>query len=205
MSFLNKINEWLLTRKKNCTTEEQRLFLYQLSVNMDHTSYISRSFCQYKCQFLIYNLSVLNIIFFVSYPIWLILPIIFIFYKKRYKTSSNLKSNYQDIVCLPSKAFIPHSVSQKNEYLFLLPSQLKPNFTWTDLVFCYSLIKSHPLSPYFFSKCIYQVYRYSGISKINASSIYVSTEYSFTSSILTLYLKKNKNLGKKYIICKTAK
>ncbi len=83
-------------------------------------------------------------------------------------------------------------------------------FKWNDLTFYLFTLRGKLLYPYFSAKCLYKIYKYSGIAKSGASVVYVSNEYCFTSSLLTNYLNtygitvSNCMHGEKLLNCRDA-
>lgn len=156
-------------------------FFENVKGNIRSSSFVKRSFAQYKCQNK--KRSFLNIILFFSLPIVIFIPIVLMLIYSN-KKSYLIKKDF--IAVLPNKNILPHSFI--TEDVTYLNKSYQKNFNFQDVRFCYNFIFRYLLFPYFWLKCVYIILIYSGIVKTDSKEILVSNEYSFTSSILTEYI-----------------
>ena len=161
----------------------------------DLESYFYRSFLQYKCQ--IYGLSFImkfvnNFISVIAILIFtLIIGIYSLFFKNRkQKTFSNSKNAiFANNI---KKDLIPYSI--RNKYKIFSKSSKGLIVDNDGFIFLKYFLKIFWFEPYFILKCMLKISFYSFLCyKYTPSAIITSSEYSFTSSVLTAYLK-NKNI-----------
>lgn len=164
---------------------------YLLNFN-DPVDDIERSFYQYKCQgFLQYA--------FIQCVVNLIASFIVLPYLGFFVLNSFLKKNEEkkkfDAVLLTNnfgEEIVPNELKQKyekrvkedlNQYGFLLKK---------DFRFVLSIIKRYPFSPWFYFKIIFKIALYRRlINKYEPNAFITSTEYSYTSSVLTRFCEDN--------------
>lgn len=170
---------------QDLSIHRQNQILDQLG-NVDHDD-LERSYLQYRCQ--VASLSVFRKIFLnvisLPYPFlalyWLFKGFLFCLQKKQselqlgvavylgfydYVIPESLREKYQIIRC-------------KNRSMLLFRDLL---FLWKEGI-CFRF-----LSPYFCAKVLFKVAMYRGILSIESPELIIATsEYSFTSSILTRY------------------
>lgn len=143
---------------------------------------IERSYYQYCCQMKLNN----RFIFFIMNILSIPLLIIYFFKKsdelkkeKKYDTIFMFKGMKDDII--PKK--LKNNISS-----FLHIRDFKENFSKSDKKFFILLLKSYPFSWHFLLKCLIKIRFYSYIiNSYTPNIIIVSSEYSFTSSMLTTY------------------
>jgi len=158
-------------------------------------SYFYRSFLQYKCQ--IYGLSFImkfinNFISVIAILIFtLIIEIYSLFFKNEKQKNFNNSKNaiFANNI---KKDLIPYSI--RNKYKIFSKSSKSLIVDNDVFIFLKYLLKIFWIEPYFILKCMVKISFYSFLCyKYNPSAIITSSEYSFTSSVLTAYLK-NKNI-----------
>lgn len=171
--------------------QSQLKYIYKYSNIKYKNEFIDRSYYQYKSQiYLSSNMIKIIILNILSIPVILL----FIIYgitnnfkyrsKKEYLNRNNVAINlgYQNVLpnLLKKEFFIQEGV--KN---FILNKQ--------DLYFFLNeVFFKYPLSIYFNLKILVKIALYSfNINKFECKAILVNSEYSYTSSILTLYLNSN--------------
>lgn len=175
----NIISDW------DITAEKQSKLLYSFKEPKD---LIDRAFCQFCCHKLFFpkgSLIKKNIISAFVAPFYLLLALC----KKK-----KAQDIYVDAIGTfgDMKEIIPISLQKQYKinndiwsYAFSL------NFS--DISFLWKIWIRHPLSPYFFLKCMMNTSRYSHIiSLYSPNAIIEHAEYSFTSSIKTAYCRRKK-------------
>ncbi|BDS16270.1 hypothetical protein JUM001_05040 [Clostridium perfringens] len=165
--------------------EKQKKYIKKLG---NTESDIQRSYFQYKCQMKFNGKITTFILNIVS------IPMVF-FYIFRYGKNI-VKQNIKKVDAVFFRDGKPENI---------LPDSLKLEFekieknpiegillTSQDKAFIKQIIAQYPLSWHFILKCIIKIGRYSFvIKKYNPDAIIVCAEYSFTSSVLSLYCKRN--------------
>lgn len=159
-------------------------------------SYFYRSFLQYKCQ--IYGLSL--IIKFINNLISVIAILIFTLiigiYSLFFKSSKQrfFRNNKNAIFARKIKEdLIPYSVCNKCKIFSKISKGLIIDNN--GFIFLKYFLKLFWFEPYFILKCMVKISFYGFLcSKYNPSAIITSSEYSFTSSVLTAYLKNKEIL-----------
>lgn len=182
MSLISKLNSIVLNKDRMLNFDDEHFKYYK---NKKSDDYIERSFFQYKGQ--VVELFFLNIILLCFSLLFLFLPFLLLIRLLK-KINSKGSVNFPDsvIAVLPSESILPHQFkSLKVTYL-----KRFDNFEINikDLIFIYKLIFRYFFFPYFWMKCVFVILSYSGIAKRGETEVLVSNEYSFTSSVLTLYL-----------------
>lgn len=172
------------------TIEPQKQKIYLEKLPDGDITHIERSFLQYKCH--LYFLPKYKIIIFMIISGILILPLmIFILLGRIF---------YQPQVtqCIKAKkaVYLGMSTDILPEILFKDCDILRPvnRFVLTikDLILLFDIILKHPLSPYFNFKLMMKIAWYrANIIKHEPQSFIATSEYSFTSSALTLFCKRN--------------
>lgn len=168
------------------TAKEERDYLWKFS---EPKNDFERSYYQYLCQIWKDN-SVFRWLLMNIASIGLILPIQTYFCiqakKKRHK------KEYYDIVA--TRDFIANNYNFDKHTKFLnFNSYVNGILEKEDLLFLRKVWAVSPFSFYFYFKCMCRVASYSKIfSEYTLKNLYVSAEYSFTSSILTAYCERNK-------------
>lgn len=180
----------LLERKQDALftydIEKQKKYVEKLGEPRDD---IERSYFQYKCQMKFNGKMITFLLNIVSFPLA-------IFYLVRYRTTVKVKkSDKRDCVFL--RDGLPLNVlpnSLKKEYPNI-ESNPEDGFLLTakDKKFIKKIITRYGLSWHFILKCIIKIGKYSyAIEKYFPNAIVVCAEYSFTSSVLTLYCRERK-------------
>jgi len=169
---------------------------------IDHFKYtknisnIQRSFYQYKCQvhltnFL--NILLLNIICFIALPFFIIFLLLYSKFNKKKRKYYKLitKKEKQIAVCkFKNRDIIPENIINRYEIVSSLNTL---NLKVSDFsFFLKNVLFKHPFHYYFLIKILIKLANYSSnILVFNPNAFIVSSEYSFTSSIITLYLENN--------------
>ena len=154
-------------------------------------SYFYRSFFQYKCQ--IYKLSfakkfILISISIICLPLFIVISV-FSSFLIRNKKQQVIESNKIAILATKlRKDLIPKSISSKYKIVCSIPKGFILNKDGLKLLKFF--IENFYFHPYFILKSIIKISLYSYFCfRYNPKAIIVSSEYSFTSSILTHYLE----------------
>ena len=100
-------------------------------------------------------------------------------------------SNENIAICFAfHEGTIPYSLSQEYSILRTLNSSFCLEFS--DLIEVSNILIKYPLSPFFVLKIVSKIAQYKYfIRKFDCRALIVTSEYSFTSSYLTSYCKKN--------------
>lgn len=165
---------------------EQKEYLNSFSEPRDE---IDRSFFQYKCQQYKRSKRRMIVLNFLSFFLFFIF-IPFFLLKSIFSTRKNQKR----------EAIFPY----KGKYGQIIPKEYKSKYSiletpyqsglknselaLQDLVFIFKVFRRYPLNFYFVTTFLYKLsfYRYL-INKYSPTIIFVSSEYSFSSSLLTKY------------------
>lgn len=180
MDFIFSLNRFFLRKKKSNFVKKFDGLLFEKLAGK--VNFFDRSFSQYKCQVDIGFLA--NSLLLIFLPFFIFIPLVFLIFFPAVKSDEN--ENFSTVAVLPSFDFVPNAFS--GEKVSYLKKFYNANFNLNDLLFCYKIIFKFFFHPFFWLKCIYIILSYSGIAKTTAKEILVSNEYSFTSSVLTLYL-----------------
>lgn len=165
--------------------EKQKKYIKKLGNSRDD---IERSYFQYKCQMQFNGKIITCLLNIVS-----ALMVLFYIFKNK-KNLINEKSEKKDAVFFRDEKpenILPSSLKKEFSYIEINPIEdfllLKE-----DKKFINKIIWRYPFSWHFILKCIIKIgkYRYV-IKRYEPSAIIVCAEYSFTSSILTLYCNQN--------------
>ncbi|MCL1938044.1 MAG: hypothetical protein FWF52_06595 [Candidatus Azobacteroides sp.] len=163
--------------------EKQYDYLYHFS---EPENDIERSFYQYRCQCFVqgkinvFFKEIISGVFFLPFILFLLIKRILI---------KNKREKIQNIYIATGANNID------NEYLSTKFGSIKDIYyasnyylSYRDLVIIAKLIYSHPFSPFWYFKNSYKlsIYRYI-IDSYSPENILCSSEYSFTSSLLTSY------------------
>lgn len=194
---LKKINQNLFARKPSvlCSVnlEKDKALLNSLEekykdVYSDNTidSYFIRSFLQYKCQISKKNILIrilLNVTSVLVLPIFLLLTLFAnLFYTKHISDTNNVS-----LVVNIKEDLIPKSLTRK--YNLIVP-RVGFLINQNSIKFLKYFSLKYLIYPYFLLKCIVKISIYTYYCKVyNPIAIIVSSEYSFTSSILTAFLE----------------
>jgi len=155
-------------------------------------SYFYRSFLQYKCQ--VYRLPLFNKLLINFFSIFIILLYIFILifcsiFNKNKKLNNKKNSKVAVIANKLDKELIPHSIIRR----YLIENSISRGFLLDKdgFLFLLILVKKFYFYPYFILKSIVKITFYSYLcNQYVPEAIITTSEYSFTSSILTAYLKQ---------------
>lgn len=190
-NLLLRLNQYLFSIDSffNTDVAKELIYLDQFQIPVDC---IDRSFFQYKCQMI--RVSSLNEIFINLFAFCLLIPITFILFIGGSFILLLLKNpNKNSAVCINFKIHdhIPDSLQsdfQDFEYAnFGMGFCLLPK----DFFFIgkFRRVINHP---FFILKCIYKIAMYRWIMvRYSPSAIISSSEYSFTSSVLTYFCRVN--------------
>ena len=154
-------------------------------------NYFSRSYCQYLCQKKLYKQNYIFLNFISFFLIKLILVFFKIFQKKIIK-EEKVKVLYFGIEKTIPKEFSHYEKKKLENHLF---------FTKKDIeYFENDILKKSKKEYYFALKVLLKIaiYRYN-IEKYSPEIFLVTSEYSWTSSILTEFCEKNKILHINYM------
>ena len=191
MLNIYKINSYIVSKisKKSpndifTSYKEQKNILEEIYKKDFDDTYFSRSYCQYLCQKKIYKQSYcfLN---FLSFFIIKFLIILFKFFPKK-----NIKKEKVDIIYFGTektipKKFLKYKIKKLENHLFLTEKDIK--------YFKIDILKKSKRQYYFALKILLKIstYRYN-IEKYSPRIFLVTSEYSWTSSLLTEFCQKNK-------------
>ena len=191
MLNIYKINSYIVSKisKKSpndifTSYKEQKNILEEIYKKDFDDTYFSRSYCQYLCQTKIYKQSYcfLN---FLSFFIIKFLIILFKFFPKK-----NIKKEKVDIIYFGTektipKKFLKYKIKKLENHLFLTEKDIK--------YFKIDILKKSKRQYYFALKILLKIstYRYN-IEKYSPRIFLVTSEYSWTSSLLTEFCEKNK-------------
>lgn len=157
-------------------------YFRKLKLKYKNKNCLDRSFLQYKSQ--VNNGLLINFILIFFTPFLIFLPLVMIIRLKNKKFQEVLGGDI--IAVIPNRNILPEIFEEKNvKYLIKFYNF---NVNLKDILFIYKLIFRYFFHSYFWMKCIYVIFSYSGIAKRSEKEVLVSNEYSFTSSVLTLYL-----------------
>lgn len=165
------------------SVEKQKEYLRNMGQPQDE---IERSYFQYKCQMEFNGWLLSALINLVSFPMAVL------FLLKRKKKEEKVLNICEACFFRDGKPENILPISLKKRY-----KQIESNpeegciLSKKDRHFVRELIKRYPFSWHFIFKCIIKVGRYSfAIEKYDPKAIIVCAEYSFTSSVLTLYCRR---------------
>lgn len=175
-------------RQYRHSVEETQLFLNEFGNPRDD---IDRSFFQYKCQKwepfgIMGKLGKFGFVFADIIALFLLFPR---FVRYRIKKVKPVKKKYDAVITLKMLSII-------------LPDDFDGTYIWQDIdsgslvkedtVFLRRIVSRHPFSFFFVYKLMCRLANYSeAIRKYSPGIVFSSAEYSFTSSILTLYCESN--------------
>ena len=148
-----------------------------------------RSYFQYICQNMLNGR--LHTLLYNIASFFLVLPIIAKFMVNQNKVIINTSVDAVSTMDFRKAELLGKSLN--NEFNTIveinsLPGKLDMN----DIKYIMSIIKRYPFSPYFYLKCISRIALYSdAIKTYNPKAVLAYAEYSYTSSILTEYCRKN--------------
>lgn len=164
--------------------EEQLAFLNSLGEPKDD---YERSYYQYLCHCQFQNkvqIIIPNVLSFFIFPVFIVWCLVKGLFIKREKIE------YDTIACKGTKRVAPEVVNKKYHYteaLFFKNYALKAK----GLKIIFKLLFKHPLSTYFVTKVALKIAYYDYmIQKYATKAIIVENEYSFTSSVLTLFCEE---------------
>lgn len=183
MSLYLKIANRIIKRKDPLfAVDIDKQITYMKSLGLPADDY-ARSYFQYKCQ--MYLIGFWNKLWYnlVSLP----LLIFYIF--KINGNGISFKSNIDTLMLFPyALSVVPKSITDKNSYFQFPEYEKHMCLNSDDKRFIRNIYIKYPFSFHFILKCMLKIamYRYI-IDTWNPKSIVVTSEYSFTSSILTAY------------------
>jgi len=188
MFNLYKINTYIKNKisKNNSfiAYESQKNILEEVYKQNFQENYFARSYCQYLCQKKIYeqNLMLLN---FLSFFIIQFIVIFFKFCKKNIIKEKKINIIYFGIEKTIPKKFFKYKMKKLENHFFLIAKDIK--------YFKNNILKKSKKQYYFALKILLKIaiYRYN-IEKYSPRMFLVTSEYSWTSSILTEFCEKNK-------------
>jgi hypothetical protein len=187
IAFLKQIARAIKQNKAalfNYDVDEQAEFMRKLGTPNDD---IERSYFQYKCQMKLLGGFTAFIYGLASIPLLM-------YYRIRLKRVSILEDAlYTDALFFyhGQDDIIPDSIKAVYEITQLNDFQSRMALNKDDTLFLRELSKRHPWAWHFRLKCLLKVAIYSyHIRQYNPQVIIVSEEYSFTSSVLTVYCER---------------
>ena len=194
MFFMFEIINSLLNRKKVITAnfqvsvEEQTAFLRKCNTPKD---LLERSYNQYLCQRYLMRRSWISV-FLIDTAALLISTIyaIYLVFKRGTRVST---STFEAVYPYKGKysGIIPLKYKQKYD-IHEIEFGNMASLSFNDLIFVYKIVKKYPSQGYFILKNIYKIALYSDVfRKYKPKVIFCSSEYSFTSSILTEWCRRN--------------
>ena len=190
LNFYN-INKFILSKisKKSMNDflisyKEQKKILEEICEKDFNDTYFSRSYCQYLSQKKIYkqNYCFLN---FLSFFIIKFLIIFFKFFPKKIIKKEKIDIVYFGIEKTIPKKFLIYKMKKLENHFFLTEEDIK--------YFKIDILKKSKRQYYFSLKILLKmaIYRYN-IEKYSPRIFLVTSEYSWTSSLLTEFCEKNK-------------
>ena len=198
MLNIYKINSYIVSKisKKSPTDiftsyKEQKNILEEIYKKDFDGTYFSRSYCQYLCQKKIHkqNYWFLN---FLSFFIIKFLIIFFKFFPKKIIKKEKINVIYFGIEKTIPKKFFRYKMKKFENHFFLTEEDIK--------YFKIDILKKSKRQYYFALKILLKIaiYRYN-IEKYSPRIFLVTSEYSWTSSILTEFCEKNKIIHINYM------
>ena len=191
MLNIYKINNYIVSKisKKSLNDifvsyEEQKKILEEVYEENFENTYFLRSYCQYLCQKKIYkqNYRFLN---FLSFFIIQFIMTFFRFSKKNIIKKEKMDIIYFGIEKTIPKKFLNYRIKKLENSFFLSEKDIK--------YFKNDILKKSKRQYYFALKILLKIasYRYN-IEKYSPRIFLVTSEYSWTSSLLTEFCEKNK-------------
>lgn len=191
MLNIYKINNYIVSKisKKSLNDifvsyEEQKKILEEVYEENFENTYFLRSYCQYLCQKKIYkqNYWFLN---FLSFFIIQFIMAFFRFSKKNIIKKEKIDIIYFGIEKTIPKKFLNYRIKKLENSFFLSEKDIK--------YFKNDILKKSKRQYYFALKILLKIasYRYN-IEKYSPRIFLVTSEYSWTSSLLTEFCEKNK-------------
>lgn len=163
--------------------EKQKNFINKLPAPKDN---FDRSFLQFKCQMFMMG--------FFHYPLNIALGILYFYNKKAIKHISVEKAEgVEALFCTEdlSEDVLPHELYETYPSLIKIDPTIHLSLNEEDRKFLKLLARKYPFRWHFRFKIMLKMamYRYI-IDTYNPKALIVSSEYSFTSSIITEYLER---------------
>lgn len=189
--FIKKINKHLFSDSScflNLNLDEHKQFVKKLSEKLSkNDSYLVRSYYQYICYKKLIGNVKLYILNVAGYSLFFPLLVVFLINCLRIKkkvTEHNL------VICTAfNEDIIPGSLSAKYSILMIHNSDFCLELS--DLGFILKILVKYPFSPFFVLKNVIKIAQYKYyIRKYGCEAFIVTSEYSFTSSMLTSYCER---------------
>lgn len=198
MLNIYRINNYIVSKisKKSPTDiftsyREQKNILEEIYKKDFNDTYFSRSYCQYLCQKKIHkqNYCILN--FFSFFIVYFIITF-FKFLQKDIIKGEKTNIIYFGIERTIPKKFLKYKMKKLENHFFLTEGDIK--------YFKKDILKNSKMQYYFALKILLKIgtYRYN-IEKYSPRIFLVTSEYSWTSSILTEFCEKNKIIHINYM------
>lgn len=167
------------------TAKEERDYLWKFS---EPKNDFERSYYQYLCQMWNYNSAFRWLLMNIA-SMGLILPM-----KVYFCIQAKKKNHKEPYDIVATRDFIADNYDFDKSTKFLKDSgYINGILKKEDLLFLRKVWAVSPFSFYFYFKCMCRVASYSKIfNEYTPKDLYVSAEYSFTSSILTAYCERNR-------------
>lgn len=189
--LINEINKFLFSNARNIfclNLDEHKIFLRRLSDKLSkNDNYLIRSYYQFICYKKLIGrvkLFILNIAgYFLFFPVLVVFLINCLRIKKRI-------SDHNLAVCTAiNEDIIPYSLSSR--YSILMTNNSGFCLELSDLNFISRFLIKYPFSSFFVLKNVFKIAQYKYfIRKHNCKAVIVTSEYSFTSSLLTSYCEE---------------
>ena len=189
LNFYN-INKFILSKisKKSMNDflisyKEQKNILEEIYEKDFNDTYFSRSYCQYLCQKKIYKQNYCFLNFFSFFIVYFII-IFFKFLQKDIIKGQKTNIIYFGIERTIPKKFLKYKMKKLENHFFLTEEDIK--------YFKKDILKNSKMQYYFALKILLKIaiYRYN-IEKYSPKIFLVTSEYSWTSSLLTEFCEKN--------------
>lgn len=184
------INRYLQGKGYNQEIDHSKLVQY-INRKYSPKSYLERSFAQYKAQVHAYGnrwrLFFLGPFVFLFCFFYIMVNIARFINSAEHKKSNYKKTNVAST--LPNIEMVPSCILS-DKGVDDLRSCKKINLNKSDIKIQLRIFFKYMHHPYFVIKNIDAITRYSSIAK-EYNKVLVSNEYSFTSSVITMYLNKN--------------
>lgn len=190
-----KINEYIHKKISNknlfINQKYQENILEEVSRKNFQENYFSRSYCQYLCQKKLYKQNYIFLNFIAFFLIRMILTFFRISSKKINK-EDKIKIVYFGIEKTIPKEFLKYERKKLENHFFLTKKDIE--------YFKNDILKKSKKEYYFALKILLKIatYRYN-IERYSPEIFLVTSEYSWTSSILTEFCEKNKILHINYM------
>ena len=179
--FIGKSNRSMF----DTSFEEQKEFLKKLGPGKDD---YDRSYKQYLCHCFFQNnrfVIVMNIVSYIALPFFLLFVFLKgLFIKKRPGLCNAIATKGAD-------SRMPDELLERFNYIYDNIGFSKLSLKLKDVLFCLGIFIKYPLHPFFVFKISFKVAYYSYLFHVySPKAMLVMNEYSYTSSLLTLFCQR---------------